>query len=406
MKRIIFSLLILCVGMCLLANTTPQQCQGSLRPYPHVAQQEAAPDSLTPVMMVHVGRHGSRFPAGSYSANTMLKTLNKADSLHTLTPLGMNFKRLIENIIVRSIGRWGELDSIGINEQRKIARRTFSRCAPLFSHANVVAIASHSPRAVMSMYAFAHEISRLAKGISISASSGKQFDPLVRPFDCNPDYKAYMKEKPYMSIYRQYVSQNAPTPVSRLLGEKFPATKEELQELSIIEYYNIANLSAMGMDHEWQPYLSETEYEQLWSCFNLRQYFMHCSNHLSAAPAHQAKPLLADIISHLSQFEEGEQKANVFAYFAHQETIMPLMSLLKIEGTEFKGKNWKQLKNHVQDHHICPMAANLQFTIYKSHTGALYLRCDLNEKMLPIKNDNRNYLPLHEAILHLSSLLK
>ena len=71
MKRIIFSLLILCVGLCLSAQTTPEQCQGSLRPYPHVAQQEAAPDTLTPIFLVHVARHGSRFPAGSYSANTM-----------------------------------------------------------------------------------------------------------------------------------------------------------------------------------------------------------------------------------------------------------------------------------------------------------------------------------------------
>ena len=404
MKRIIFSLLILCVVLCLSAQTTPEQCQGCLRPYPHVAQQEAAPDTLTPIFLVHVARHGSRFPAGSYSANTMLKALNKADSLHTLTPLGMNFKRLIENIIVRSIGRWGELDSIGMYEQRKIARRTFSRCAPLFSHAHVVAIASHAPRAVMSMYSFTHEISRLAKGISISASSGKEFDPLLRPFDCDSSYKAYMKEKPYMGIYRRYVSQNAPTPVSRLLGNDFPATKEELQELSIIEYYNIANLKAMGMDHDWQPYLTAAEYEQLWSCFNLRQYFMHCSNPLSAAPAQQTKPLLEDIIAHLSHFEDGNRKSNVIAYFAHQETIMPFLSLLKIEGTQFKGKNWKQLKDHVQDHYLCPMAANLQFTIYQSQTGALYLRCDLNEKVIPIKN--KPYLPLHEALRFFNTLLK
>ena len=131
---------------------------------------------------------------------------------------------------------------------------------------------------------------------------------------------------------------------------------------------------------------------------------MHCNNPLSAAPAQQTKPLLEDIIAHLSHFEDGNRKSNVIAYFAHQETIMPLLSLLKIEGTQFKGKNWKQLKDHVQDHYLCPMAANLQFTIYQSQTGALYLRCDLNEKVIPIKNNP--YLPLHEALRFFNTLLK
>lgn len=408
MKRILFSFFIGCMAFCLSAQSAPEHYQGCLRPYPHVDMQEAAPDSLTPVYLIHVGRHGSRFPAGSYSANKMLKALNKADSLHTLTPLGMDFKRLIENIIVRSIGRWGELDSIGISEQRSIARRTLNRCASIFSTKNTIikAISSHSPRAIMSMYAFTHEVSKRAKGISISSASGKEFNPLVRPFECDVPYMAYMKEKPYMNFYRQYVSQNAPNTVTRLLGENFPASTEELKELSIIEYYNIANLKAMGMDHTWQPYLSETEYRRLWSCFNLRQYFMHCANTLSDAPARQTIPLLADIIQNINAFINGDNSANVVAYFAHQETIMPLMSLLKIPGTAFDGKNWKLLQHRVQDFRLCPMAANLQYTIYKSRSGYLYIRCDINEQVTPIKGDGRKYLPIGEAIDHLNALAK
>ena len=166
MKRILFSLVAVCLFLCANGKITPKQCQGSLRPYPKTTEQTAAPDSLAPVYLIHIGRHGSRFPAGPYSASTMLKALNKADSLKTLTPLGMQFKRLVENIIIRSVGRWGALDSIGMSEQRGIARRTVKRCAPLFENARMVSIASHSPRAIMSMYSFTHEISTQVPGIS------------------------------------------------------------------------------------------------------------------------------------------------------------------------------------------------------------------------------------------------
>lgn len=406
MKRIIFSLFFTCAFILACAKTSPELCQGSLRPYPKVNEQMAAPDSLTPVYLIHIGRHGSRFPAGPYSANKMLKALNKADSLKTLTPLGHQFKRLIENIIVRSVGRWGALDSLGMSEQRGIALRTVRRCLPLFENAKIASIASHSPRAIMSMYSFTHEVSKQVPGISSYTFTGTEFNELVRPFDTDSAYKAYMKDKPYMGIYNRFVANNAPNTVSRLLGKNFPATKEQLQELSIIEYYNIANMEAMGMENDWKPYFSEQEYEKLWSCFNLRQYFMHCANSLSKAPANQAKPLLNDIISKLLAYKQHKAEQNITAYFAHQETVMPFMSLVKIKGTSFNGENWENLKDEVQDHYLCPMAANIQYTVYESKTGNLYLRCDLNEQATTIKNDGRQYIKLDEAIAFFKSLVR
>lgn len=406
MKQILFSILSICLFICAYGKVTPEQCQGSLGPYPMVNEQVAAPDSLSPVFLIHIGRHGSRFPAGSYSANRMLRALNKADSLKTLTPLGMRFKRLVENIIVRSVGRWGALDSIGKSEQRGIARRTFKRCRALFQNAKMESIASHSPRAIMSMYSFTHELSTYAGGISNYTYTGKEFNELVRPFDTDAIYKAYMKEKPYMSIYNKFMAETAPNTVGRLLGNNYPATKEELQELSIIEYYNIANMKAMGMTNDWEPYLTADEYEQLWSCFNLRQYFMHCKNMLSDAPANQSKPLLRDIINKLTAARQGNADMNIATYFAHQETVMPFMSLLKIKGTEFKGKDWKKLKDVVQDYYLCPMAANIQYTLYKSNSGAYYIRCDLNENIVEIKNDGRKYLNFDEAMAYFNNLAK
>ena len=85
---------------------------------------------------------------------------------------------------------------------------------------------------------------------------------------------------------------------------------------------------------------------------------------------------------------------------------MPFMSLVKIKGTSFNGENWENLKNEVQDHYLCPMAANIQYTVYESKTGNLYLRCDLNEQVTTIKNDGRQYIKLDEAIAFFKSLVR
>ena len=38
---------------------------GSLMPYPEITSRVAYPDSLVPVMINHVGRHGARYPASA-----------------------------------------------------------------------------------------------------------------------------------------------------------------------------------------------------------------------------------------------------------------------------------------------------------------------------------------------------
>ena len=55
-------------------------CCGSARPYPVPAHTASYPDSLTPVMINHVGRHGARFPASPKQCNILLSALKSAQS--------------------------------------------------------------------------------------------------------------------------------------------------------------------------------------------------------------------------------------------------------------------------------------------------------------------------------------
>lgn len=369
------------------------QCDGSLRPYPTEVTIVAYPDSLTPMSINHVGRHGSRYPAGPYSARTMHRVLTKADSLGTITPLGGQFLGLINRIIAESEGRWGALDSIGMAEHRAIARRMKNAYPMLFDGKRVEAQSSHSPRAIMSMYSFTHQLAECSKQIEIETRSGKALDEVLRPFDVNKKYKQYMTDKTYMADYNRYLDSIAPMTITRLIGEKYPATTRELKELSVVEYYNFANLEAMGMTNEWQRYMSIEEYNALWSCFNLRQYFMHCRQPDNSVPADIADVLLLDIIGRTNDIANGAKNPTAFLRFTHQETVLPLISKLKVEGSYVDTPDWANLKDRFHDFDLCPMAANVQFILFKAPSGTFYCRVDVNEKPIEIMPGKGFYAP-------------
>ncbi len=386
----------LCATLAVNAATyNADKCQGSLGPYPVKVELIAHPDSLTPIFINHLGRHGSRYPASAYSANTMRKALLKADSLHTITPLGKRFLKLINSVIAHSNGQWGQLDSTGIAEHRGIADRMVRNFPTLLNGGNVLAGSSKSPRAIMSMYSFTHELSLKAKDITIGTISGAKLDETLRPFDVNEKYKQYAQNKPWKATYDRYVDSLCPNTVTRLLGKSYPATVAELKQLSIIEYYNIANLKAMGMPNDYGPYLSLAEYNQLWSCFNLRQYYQHTQSAISTTPSDIAAPLLEDIVEWCDMAADGLSKATAVLRFAHAETVMPLVSLMRLPGCYYTSANVAKLKDSWKDFEIVPMAANLQVVLYKATgTGNTYAAVYFNEKATaPIEGDSRTYVP-------------
>ncbi|MDE5942071.1 MAG: hypothetical protein K2H14_08180, partial [Muribaculaceae bacterium] len=133
-------------------------CLGSARPYPAPDDPATYPDSLTPVFVNHVGRHGARYLSSPKTSVDLLKELQRADSAGVLTPLGKSLMATARHIIEISHNRWGALDSLGMAEQRGIASRMFRAYPALFADSRVDAISSYAPRCVMSMYEFTHQL--------------------------------------------------------------------------------------------------------------------------------------------------------------------------------------------------------------------------------------------------------
>ncbi len=408
MRKYITAILVLATVLGLRAadpmatDYSMRQCEGSLTPYPAEVNPAVFPDSLKPVYINHVGRHGSRYPASAANCLKLRQALLRADSLGTITPLGRRLMRLNDLVIERSNNQWGALDSLGMAEQRSIATRMFYNFGEIFSGgASVTAISSYSPRSMMSMYSFTHQLDRMDNRINFITSTGRVNSALMRPFDVDDDYLQFRKDKLWSPAYDAYFTTACPTTaIRRVLGDRYPfATDDEARDLAITEYYVIAGCSCMGIEPGASQYFTKEEYNALWSCFNLRQYLQRTATTVSAVPAEIASALLQDIIATTEGFIGGTNPSVANLRFGHAETLMPLLSLLRLKGCYYMTNYFDTVALHWRDFDVVPMAANLQIILFRAReSGRYYIRVDVNEKPVPLQPGSTVlYTPWGEA---------
>ncbi|MDE6489805.1 MAG: histidine phosphatase family protein [Muribaculaceae bacterium] len=357
------------------------------------------PDSLTPVMMNHVGRHGARYATSSAKIKGVASILTRAKESGTITATGQRLLDLANKVIMLSDGKWGALDSLGMAEQRGIAARMFAGYPMLFTGQNITAISSYVPRCVMSMYSFCHEISRLSEKTSIITSSGVQNSPLMRPFDTDRDFRKYQKKRPYMDVLNEFKRADMPLEVARnAVGKGFSLTDDEAMQLTGDIYYLVSSCSAMGLTVDPTQYFSLEDYNRMWQADNLRQYLVRTANTISTVPSDIASALVMNLITTTQNFIDGTDPTPVHLRFGHAETILPLTSLLRLKGCYYLTNYFDTVAMHWQSFNIIPMAANVQMILFKSDTGRYYLRTDLNECPVPlIPGSDAIYVPWSQA---------
>lgn len=393
--------ILVCLLLCATAwaadptatNYTFDDCRGSLSPYPTIESIQAYPDSLTPVYISHIGRHGSRFPASSMHAAALLEFLNRADSAAILTGTGKRLKAVTEYVISTSEGRWGALDSLGMAEMRGIASRMYMAYPEVFENGNIKAVSSYSPRCLMSMMSFVHQIDRLNNKVEIATFTGRSNSDLLRPFDTDEDYADYRKSGRWSQPYDAFMERFLPLTALQKCVKSLDIEDSDARELALAEYYVLAGLDAMGLDADLSEFFTKDEINSLWAAFNLRQYLQRAGSTISTVPADIASPLLLDIISNTEDFINGKNAYNINLRFAHAETLFPLLSLMRVPGAYYMTNYFDTVRLHWCDFKITPMAANLQMVLYKTAKGDYYARFDLNEKPVSLFPDGKIYAP-------------
>lgn len=387
------------------ATYSPAECEGSSMPYPTPPKESLAyPDSLTPVLINHVGRHGARYMSSPKFTRSLLKHLQIADSLGCITPSGKELQLLCLKVEQKTGDQWGALDSIGMAEQRQIATRAYNSFKNLFIGCKISAISSYVPRCVASMDEFTHQLTRLTPNIEIYTSSGKQNSSLMRPWEDDKAYIQFMENDSWKKVYDEYVDTTLPETVAyKLLGKEYPFQGKEAKDFTLNVYKLVSGCAAIGIDSDWEQFLTSEEYNALWSIANMHHYLTHSASTLSTVPAHLATKLLLDIISTTRDAVQGNTPFTVRLRFGHAETLMPLLSLMHLPGCYYLTNHFDSVDRHWQDFHIVPMGANLQMILFKSTTGRYYVRVDLNEKPVTLLPDgNMIYTPWEIAEKYLT----
>lgn len=376
-----------------------ERCEGSRMPYPAPDSVVEWPDSLVPVMINHVGRHGARFPTSAKRFGRLAGALERAESGGTLTRRGRLLLQLTRRAMADADGRWGELDSLGVAEQRGIARRMFEAFPQLFVGQKVDAISSYVARCVASMDAFTAQINELADGrVTLADDSGREFSPLLRPFEVDSVYVEFAAARPYAGVLDAFAREVSPAVAvaGSMVGGELAAA--EADEVASDIYYVVSALSAMGLSADWQDFFSLEEYNRMWAVDNLRQYLSRTATTVSAVPAEIASALVGDLVRTTDDFISGADVTPVRLRFGHAETIMPLASLMRLPGCYYLTYYFDTVASHWQNWNVVPMAANIRLILFRSQSGRYYVRTELNERPLELIPGCRDlYVPWERA---------
>lgn len=384
MKHFLFNFIIMtaaaltAAAQSLSPNFDLQQCRGSRMPYAAPDSVAAVPDSLAPVMIYHVGRHGDRYPT---SAETFLRLEAK---LHTdsaqLDAAARSMLRITRQAIDSIGDRWGQLNKIGVAEQQGIARRLCMAYPQLVVGQQISAESSYVERCIESMNAFVSVLRRMQSGLGkVTTASGPQFNALLRPFQVDTAYVDWAKRKPYEQTLNEYTAN-------------IPADDKDA-------YYVLSSIGKMD-----RKIFSVEEFNRLWRADNLRQYLSRTQSTLSTLPANIAAPLLQDMIDRIDAFIAGTETETVRLHFGHAETLMPLLSLMRLPGCYYLTHYFDTVYAHWQTFNVVPMAANLQVLLMRSHSGRYYVRFDLNEHPVDFPGHG-SILPWADMRLRLLGLL-
>ncbi len=219
--------------------------------------------------------------------------------------------------------------------------------------------------------------------------------------DIDADYIEFRRAKSWEPAYNAHFEAVCPTTaIRRVLGEDFPFSSDaHARDAAITEYYVLAGLRAMGLPSQMQTYFTIEEANALWSCFNLRQYLQRTATTVSTVPAEIAGDLVLNIIESTDAYTTGEDTGTcAILRFGHAETLMPLLSLLRIPGCHYMTNYFDTVASHWRDFDVVPMAANIQFIVFKSRrTGDYYVRVDVNETPIALRpGDDSLYFPWGE----------
>lgn len=216
------------------------------------------------------------------------------------------------------------------------------------------------------MQAFVSRLAALAPSLAIDEGTEPQYDPLLRFFDTDAQFLAYLKDGTWSGIYEEFVKKQIPTgPAKRLFTSTSGLNKEKERAITMKMYSVLSSLQAAGITADVSQYMKEDELNRCHDAANLRHWLQRTATRYSVVPATAAAPLLERVISDAEGLTAEGSDTRAYLYFAHAETLLPLLSLMQIPGVNRQFAEPKQLIGEWDDTNFIPLGAYLDVELYR-----------------------------------------
>ncbi len=349
-----------------------------------------APQGFAPCYISHYGRHGSRHDISSTTFEEALSVLSRADSLGQLTPEGRSLMSAVRAVAREHDGMGGELTYRGGREHQMLAERMAGRFPSVFTDGKKVsAVASTVQRCVVSMGNFMAALKGAVPGLEVEMTTGERYTPIVRPGGSGtPD----PGKRPSGGNSSQKGGGRGPgrrEPLrgdySAFLAKVFVSPGASASEVDALVrgVYKAGgmcqNLDFLGLDI-FGNYFTMDELYSLWEQEN-ESLYKRWGNSVESDGSYgqKALPLLRDIIDKADAALDGAGVAADLR-FGHDMGYMALCNLLGIVTRDGLGYPLSEASQHWFSFDIVPMAANLQFIVYRNQSGEALFKVLRNEE--------------------------
>ncbi|MDE6697723.1 MAG: histidine phosphatase family protein, partial [Muribaculaceae bacterium] len=381
----------------------PSDMAGSMMPYDfsYTQSEPIWPDSLKPVYVARVARHGARYISSPKKLDKLKDAISKASVAGTLTKDGKKFDTLIKTVEEVTGNQWGRLSEVGCEEEVRLAEDLYRLLPDLLRKAHVNSISTYVPRVVMTMYQFNHELTALSGDINITASEGKHYNYLLRCFTADSIYSSYRDNGSWKKVSEKLMdSIVSPEPARRILG-KIPGFDDyKLRKITLEMYDVLQSLTAFGMPAPTDEFMSVADYHACWEVDNLEHYLRNTDTPISSLAGKASSPLLARIIADAdaslnaklidltmkrANMIQGEapERFDANFYFGHAETLMPLLSLMRVPGCYDDSGDFTTLSSRWKNYEIVPLGANIDIIFLQSSSQHTYITMRHNGRFLP-----------------------
>ncbi|MFJ2112908.1 histidine-type phosphatase [Streptomyces sp. NPDC087850] len=387
------------------ATKTPYRPLESARGYQRV------PQGFVPVFTENVSRHGSRAATDSADGDLILGVWRRAESEGRLTRLGAGFGGEVRGLLdaMEKVG-YGNLSARGKQEIRDTADRLRERLPGLFDRMSenserIDVVSSGKGRAVDSGTNF----------VDALVASDPKLGPLVDPARTDADL-LYFHKSAGGAAYRDYIENDArlATTLKKIREQPrtFTAARNVLRKIftpafvdgmdpadqvdaarSVYDLYSIA--PSMRAEGDWQLGRYIDAKDAVWFAYldDAESFYENGPGFKGDDITYRmADVLLDDFFRQIEEKKSGKSKFGAVLRFTHAEEIMPLAALMKLPGSEEQATEsapYTYANNSWRGSSVAPMAANIQWDVFRNGRGDYLVRMLYNEKQTAFKDGCR-----------------